>query len=136
MNVYCSIDLEWRASDNVGSVATWDENVPYSTLGPRAGGDRSSPEGLLIAALGVSYSITLSSVLRTALLPRTRISVHVDGVIATDRGQGTIYPRDCESSHPRREYLPARRLRKGSPHGARRLPNRPVGTRQRRLHHW
>jgi len=58
MDICCSIDLEWHASDNAGIIATSAGNLPYSGLD--AGTATSSPEALLLAALAAGYSITLS----------------------------------------------------------------------------
>ena len=46
-----------------------------------------NPEALLIAALSSCYSITLSNLLQAARLPQKQISVHAEGVIASDRGR-------------------------------------------------
>jgi peroxiredoxin-like protein len=88
MEMHCSVDLDWRASENAGTVATPMGDLPYSVLGPAAiGGNGPSPEALLIAAIASCYSITLSKVLRDASLPQTRVSVRAEGVIASDCGK-------------------------------------------------
>jgi peroxiredoxin-like protein len=88
MEMHCSVDLDWSASDNAGTVATPMGDLPYSALGPAAiGGNGASPEALLIAAIASCYSITLSNVLRDASLPQTRVSVRAEGVIASDCGK-------------------------------------------------
>jgi peroxiredoxin-like protein len=88
MDTCCSIDLEWRATENAGTIATTVGDVSYSDLEMTATGRSGpSPEALLLAAIASCYSITLSNLLRTACLPRTRVAVHADGVIGIDRGK-------------------------------------------------
>jgi osmotically inducible protein OsmC len=84
----CNIDLEWRATDNAGTITTTIGDVPYSDLGMTATGRAGpNPEELLLAAVASCYSITLAKLLRAASLPCTRVAVCAAGVIANDLGK-------------------------------------------------
>jgi organic hydroperoxide reductase OsmC/OhrA len=87
LGIHCGIDLEWCASNNVGSITTPAGNVPYSAFGPTQCAEGPSPEVLLIAAISSCYSVTLSNILQAASLPQQHISVHADGVIVTHLGR-------------------------------------------------
>lgn len=85
MDICCSVDLEWNASDNTGTIATSTGNLPY--YGWDTGMANSSPETLLLAAIASGYSIMLADLLRAASLPHTWVSVHADGIISSDHGR-------------------------------------------------
>lgn len=87
LDIHCGVDLEWCSSSNAGSIVTPAGNVPYSASRWTQGGEGPNPEVLLIAAISSCYSITLANVLQAAGLPQSRISVHADGVIVSDRGR-------------------------------------------------
>jgi organic hydroperoxide reductase OsmC/OhrA len=88
MDIHYSIDLEWDMSDGAKSMTTPAGTIACFGPGPtHAGGKGPSAEALLLAAISTSYTVTLSHVLRASSLPRTRVSVKADGVIASCRGR-------------------------------------------------
>ena len=108
MDLHSGVDLEWCSSGTPGSIVTPSGNVPYSIFRRMDGGDRPSPQVLLVAAISSSYSITLAEVLQDALLPQTRISVHADGVIVLEFGEEhlarvTVRPTICGADIRRRD---------------------------------
>ncbi len=88
MEVHYNIELHCNTSDGADSVTTSEGRVIHPELGSAdAGRNGPSPETLLMAAISTSYSITLSSVLREACLPRSRVSVRADGVTVGSHGR-------------------------------------------------
>jgi organic hydroperoxide reductase OsmC/OhrA len=109
MDTCCSIDLEWRATDNAGTITTTMGELPYSDPAMTANDPAGpSPEVLLLAAVASCYSIALSNQLRAARLPRTRVAVHADGIIGNDQGNARftrvlVQPTIRGADVPRRE---------------------------------
>ena len=108
MELSCSFDLECGAAGDLGTINTLAGELPFSEPGRTASAGGPGPETLLIGAMASSYGIALSNVLRAADLPRTRISVRADAVIANHSGKArmtrvTVLPTIFGADIPRRE---------------------------------
>lgn len=80
-----AVELEWSGAgrDGAGTIVTDDLDIEYSV--PAAMGGRgvgSSPEELLVCAVGACYSATLFGLLRRADLPATAVRVAATGTVS------------------------------------------------------
>jgi peroxiredoxin-like protein len=75
----------WRgpAGERRGTVETGGQTVGWSVPSSMGGlGEGTSPEELLLAAVGTCYSATLGGALRQAKLPAGEIRVRVEGLVS------------------------------------------------------
>jgi organic hydroperoxide reductase OsmC/OhrA len=85
------IDLEWSTAHGAGKIATTCGGVVFSEfVQPIAGRGELNPENLLLAAAASSYGIALADLLRNGSLPSTRVIVHADGFMASERGKPCV----------------------------------------------
>jgi peroxiredoxin-like protein len=97
-------DVRWRGTgyDGIGTVTTGGQEIAYSAPGSMGGrGLGTSPEELLLSAVGSCYAGTLFHLLARDALPATDVVIRVQGVV-------TDYPSRAESFsrvivHPRIE---------------------------------
>jgi peroxiredoxin-like protein len=79
------VDLEWRADQRSGEITAGEARACVSE--PRAMGGTGtgmSPEDLFVAATASSYCVTLSEMLRAVGLPQSSLSIHAEGLVASD----------------------------------------------------
>jgi peroxiredoxin-like protein len=80
-----ALDLEWRADQRFGEVTVGEAHIcvsePRVMVGAGAG---MSPEDLFVAATASSYCVTLAEMLRAVGLPQSALSIHAEGLVASD----------------------------------------------------
>ncbi len=84
MSLEFSVNVEWSGSgrDGEGAVRTGGQRVAYAAPASMGGkGTGSSPEELLLAAVGSCYSATLFRVLERRGLPVGEVAVDVSGFV-------------------------------------------------------
>jgi peroxiredoxin-like protein len=83
--LHFDVDLEWRADRVFGEITAGEAHACVSE--PRAlggAGTGMSPEDLFVAATASSYCVTLAELLRAIGLPQTSLSIHAEGLVASD----------------------------------------------------
>jgi peroxiredoxin-like protein len=75
------VDLEWRAGQRFGEITVGEAHTCVSEGGTGTG---MSPEDLFVAATASSYCVTLAEMLRAVGLPQSSLSIHPEGLVASD----------------------------------------------------
>ena len=79
------IDLEWRADQRFGEITAGEARARVSETRMMGGtGKGMSPEHLFVAATASSYCVTLAEMLRAVGLPQSALSIHAEGLVASD----------------------------------------------------
>ena len=79
------VDLEWRAGQRFGEITVGEAHTCVSEPSVMGGtGTGMSPEDLFVAATASSYCVTLAEMLRAVGLPQSSLSIHPEGLVASD----------------------------------------------------
>lgn len=79
------VDLEWRADQRFGEITAGEARACVSEPRVLGGtGTSMSPEDLFVAATASSYCVTLAEMLRAVGLPQSSLSIHAEGLVASD----------------------------------------------------
>jgi peroxiredoxin-like protein len=83
--LHFDVDLEWRANQRFGEITAGKAHACVSEPRVMGGtGTGMSPEDLFVAATASSYCVTLAEMLRAIGLPQTGLSIHAEGLVASD----------------------------------------------------
>jgi hypothetical protein len=131
------VDLEWRADQRFGENMVGEAHTCVSEPSVMGGtGAGMSPEDLFVAATASSYCVTLAEMLRAVGLPQSSLSIHAEGLLASDAAAEEIHCGYCAANNPGRRCRATDRLLKGVDRGTQQLFHRQIDPRKHRLCRW
>jgi peroxiredoxin-like protein len=79
------VALEWHTAQRFGEITAGETHACVSEPRVMGGtGTGMSPEDMFVAATASSYCVTLAEMLRAVGLPQSSLSIHAEGLVASD----------------------------------------------------
>ena len=131
------VDLEWRADQRFGEITVGEAHTCVSEPRVMGGtGAGMSPEDLFVAATASSYCVTLAEMLRAVGLPQSSLSIHAEGLVASDAAAERFTTVIVRPTIQGADVARRASLCKGGDRGTQQLLHRQIDPRKHRLCRW